>query len=221
MKIVLADDHQMLRDGLSALVRGGLLGSALVVGEADNIQETRRVVLETKPDVVILDLKMPGGSAVDLIRELVSLHRELKVLVLTMYEEPAFVRSAIAAGAHGYLLKRAAHTALVEAIHAIQAGKLFIDRSLRVDAERAPSTMRKAPENLTVREREVLVLLARGLTYNEVGNRLHIGARTVETHRRKLAEKLGLETRADLVRLALEFGFIKPGDLDQYDRLPD
>jgi DNA-binding NarL/FixJ family response regulator len=219
LRLVLADDHQLMRDGLRALIRSGAVGDAEVVGEADTVSDTKRVVAEARPDVVIVDLKMPGGSSVELIRELVLSDSSLKVLVLTMYEETAFLRSVIAAGAHGYLLKRAAPNDLSEALASVQAGQLFIDRSLRVDLEKVAVSV-NGPGKLTPREREVLVLLARGLTYNEVGRRLHIGARTVETHRRKLAEKLGLETRADLLRLALEFGLIKPGDVDEYDRSP-
>ncbi len=219
LRLVLADDHQLMRDGLRALISSGAFGEAEVVGEADTVPDTRRVVQAARPDIVIVDLKMPGGSSVELIRELVANDSALKVLVLTMYEETAFLRSVIAAGAHGYLLKRAAHTDLSEALRSVAEGQIFIDRSLRVDLEKAARGS-LGPERLTPREREVLVLLARGLTYNEVGRRLHIGARTVETHRRKLAEKLGIETRADLLRLALEFGLIGPGDVGDDDEGP-
>jgi two-component system, NarL family, response regulator NreC len=215
-RVVLADDHALLRDGLRSLLGTLEFSDVEVVGEAADIAEATRVTRLLKPDLLVLDLKMPGGQSVQLIRELISELPKLRILVLTMYDDPAFLRSVLAAGGHGYLLKRSAYSEFANAIRAVLGGELYVDPSLRSNtALRKDEVQATSPDVLTAREREVFVLLARGLTYAEVGKRLHIGARTVETHRRKILEKLSLETRADLLRYALEFGLLAPGDLDE------
>jgi len=191
---------------------------AEVVAEASDVAETIRCVREHRPDVLVLDLKMPGGQPVQIIRELLLEHPKLRILIVTMYDDAPFLRSVLAAGAHGYLLKRSAYSDFEEALQSVMAGRLYVDKSLRMDAEGPPvAEAQRGSGVLTAREREVLVLLARGLTYTEVGRRLNIGARTVETHRRKVLNKLSLETRADLLRFALEFGLLSPGDVDSMD----
>lgn len=215
-RVVLADDHALLRDGLRSLMGSLDFAHLEVVGEAADVAEAARVTRAEKPDLLVLDLKMPGGKAVLLIRELMQEQPSLHILVLTMYDDAAFVRSVLAAGAHGYLLKRSAYAEFAEALRAVIAGQVYVDASLRAQmAARPGDTSRGGPELLTVREREVLVMLARGLTYAEAGKRLHIGVRTVETHRRNIFEKLSLETRADLLRFALEFGLVGAGDVDE------
>jgi len=209
-RVVLADDHLLFRQGLRALIEGHANLDAEVVEEASDVDETRQAVRRARPQALVLDLRMPGGESVALARELLSEQPQLKVLVLTMYDDPAFLRSMLAAGAQGYLLKRCAYEELAAALRTVLAGQIYIDRSLHVEVDATP----KALAALSPREREVLVLLARGLTYAEVGKRLNIGSRTVETHRRKVSEKLGMATRADLVRFALEFGLLAPGEMD-------
>jgi DNA-binding NarL/FixJ family response regulator len=216
-RVVLADDHRLLRDGLRALIQS-LSSAAEVVAEASDVAETIRCVREHRPDVLVLDLKMPGGQPIQIIRDLLAEHPKLRILIVTMYDDPPFLRSVLAAGAHGYLLKRSAYSDFEEALQSVLAGRLYVDKSMRMDVE--GGSLVQAPRSagtLTAREREVLVLLARGFTYTEVGKRLHIGARTVETHRRKVLNKLSLETRADLLRFALEFGLLSPGDVDSLD----
>ena len=216
-RVVLADDHALFREALRCLLATVSAGEALVVGEAGDVVEAGRVVRALRPDVLVMDLRMPGGQPVDLIRELTQDLPSLRILVLTMHDDAAYLRAVLAAGAHGYLLKHSTASALAEAVSAVANRQLYIDAALRPAVQaRPPTSGGSAFDLLTSREREVFALLARGLTYAEAGRRLHIGVRTVESHRRKLAEKLGLETRADILRFALEFGLIRPGDVAEY-----
>lgn len=208
VRVMLADDHSLFREGLRALLGRLEVPNLVVVADAETAHDTLAKVRRHMPDLLVLDLKMPGGQPIDLVRTLGTEHPELKILVLTMYDDPAFLRSVLAAGAHGYLLKRSAYGAFAEAVHAVLHGSLFVDRSLRLDVTIPPDNPSRAVDTLTPRERDVLKLLARGLTYSAVGRKLSIGARTVETHRRKVVDKLGLESRADLLRVALESGLL-------------
>jgi two-component system response regulator NreC len=209
-RILIADDHKMLREGLRALIDSQ--PGMEVVGEASDTREAAWLVQNLQPDVVLMDLSMPGGNAVQQIRAMTQAQPRLRVLVLTMHDDPAFLRSALAAGAAGYVLKRSAYSQLVEALQAVEAGRMFIDPCLPLDGASGEAKL-STPPPLSPREQEVLVLLARGATYKQAAERLHVGERTVETHRRRISEKLGLKTRADLLRYALEFGLLTPGDV--------
>lgn len=218
VRVMLADDHSLFREGLRALLGRLEVPNLVVVADAETVHDTLCKVRRHMPDLLVLDLKMPGGQPIELVRTLGAEHPELKILVLTMYDDPAFLRSVLAAGARGYLLKRSAYSAFAEAVHAVLRGSLFVDRSLRLDITIPPEGPTRSVDTLTPRERDVLKLLARGLTYSDVGRKLSIGARTVETHRRKVVDKLGLESRADLLRVALESGLLTPGDVEELER---
>jgi two-component system, NarL family, response regulator NreC len=217
VRVLLADDQSLFREGLRALLGRLEVPNLVVVADAETTHDTLCQVRRHMPDLLVLDLKMPGGQPIDLVRTLGTEHPALKILVLTMYDDPAFLRSVLAAGAHGYLLKRSAYSAFAEAVHAVLRGSLFVDRSLRLDITIPPHSPARAVDALTPRERDVLKLLARGLTYSDVGRKLSIGARTVETHRRKVVDKLGLESRADLLRVALESGLLTLGDAEELE----
>jgi two-component system response regulator NreC len=204
IRIMLADDHALLREGLRSLIEGQ--GGIKVVAETGDVREISGYVERSKPDILLLDLKMPGGSTIDVIHRIVKERSAVRILVLTMYDEPAFLRSALAAGASGYLLKRSAYTDLVRAITLVSQGSVFIDPHVPLDA--MPESSSELERRLTQRERDVLTLIARGLSYKDVGEQLQISARTVETYRRRLADKLGLKTRTELVHFALELGLL-------------
>jgi DNA-binding NarL/FixJ family response regulator len=201
-RVVLADDHALLRSGLRLLINQQR--DMVVVGEAGDGHEAIRQVSAHAAHVLCLDLSMPGGGGVKVIERLHLEAPATRVLVLTMHDEPAYLRTVLAAGGHGYLVKTAADTELVNAIRAVRAGRLFIDPSLADDAPAA------APEHadLSTREHQVLVLLAQGHTNQEVADRLFLSTKTVETYRTRVARKLGLRTRAELVRYAIELGLI-------------
>jgi two-component system response regulator NreC len=210
--VLLADDHAVLRAGLRLLVDGQR--DMKVVAEATHGEEAVRTASETKPDVVILDLAMPGGG-MEPIKRLLRLSPSLKVLVLTMYDDPAYTRLALAAGATGYVVKKAADQELLSAIRAVHKGRTFVNVSVAVD-RKAPKGLPAVQEPdfggapLSRREHEVLVLLARGHTNREIAEQLGIGVKTVETYRGRLAIKLGLRTRAEYFKYALDAGLLTP-----------
>jgi len=200
-RIVIADDHTMFRDGLRALIERD--ATLEVVGEAADTRTAIGIAGALKPRILVLDLGMPEGNGVHAIATILGEDPAMRIVVLTMYDDPAFLRAALAAGAAGYVLKRSAPRILIEALRAVSTGRMFVDPTFPIDLGAATPQPPLSP-----REREVLTLLARGLTYREAGERLHVGERTIETHRRKIVEKLGLRTRADLLRYALECGLL-------------
>jgi len=181
-----------------------------VVGEAADGIEALEKIRKTKPDVVILDLTMPRMNGFDALREIVRDIPQTKVLVLTMHDDPAYGRSLLAAGALGYVTKKAADRELLTAIRTVREGRQFVDVTQAEDmlpkfAARLPASR----ELLSQRERQVLALLARGHTHQEVADRLTLSIKTVETYLSRLTRKLGLHRRAELVRYALETGILE------------
>lgn len=209
--ILIADDHALFREGLRSLIERD--ATFTVVADAQNVAETIQLAARLRPTIVILDLSMPGGGSVPAIARILDGSPATRILVVTMYDDPAFLRASLAAGAAGYVLKRSAHKTLLQALHAVRAGRMFVDPSVPVDSVPGPNQGGRA--RLTAREVEVMTLLARGMTYREAGLRLHVSVRTIETHRRNFAEKLGLRTRADVLRYALEQGLLAPGDVER------
>jgi two-component system, NarL family, response regulator NreC len=210
-QILLADDHQVVIDGLEALLSGE--PDMQVIGQAtDGLQVLPRV-LELKPEVLVLDLMMPGLGGLEVARQVRDRAPDTKVIVLSMHSNDAYVVEALRNGAAGYVLKQADARALVDAIRAVRSGSRFLSPPLseeklerwQLDAKAAPLDLY---DTLSTREREVLQLAAEGLTSAEIGERLTIGKRTVETHRANLQRKLGLKTQADLVRFAVKKGIV-------------
>ena len=204
IRIVLADDHQVVRSGLRLLLdaEDGLE----VVAEANDIDGARRYVRGHHPAVLVLDLNMPGGSSLEAIPLIREESPETQVVVLTMQEEPAFARQALGAGAAGYVLKEAADEELVEAIRNAAAGERYLNPRLGARIASAPPG---PPDDLSEREAEVLRLIALGHTNAEIAQQLYLSVRTVETHRAHIQQKLGLSTRAELVSYALERGLVQ------------
>lgn len=211
ISIVLADDHPVVRRGIQAVLEKEIEFS--VVGEAGDGLETVRLVERLQPDVLVLDLMMPGLSGLETLRVVRQRSPQTRVVVLSMYSDAAFVVTALKDGATGYVLKGGAEKHLVHAVREATAGKRYLSPPVTesaIDAyiEQAKSAALDPHETLTVREREVLQLAAEGRTGAEISSRLHISQRTVENHRANLMRKLGLRNQTDLVRYALKRGLI-------------
>jgi two-component system, NarL family, response regulator NreC len=203
--IVIADDHSVVRSGLRMLLDAE--PDLEVVAEAGDIDGARRYVRGHKPAVLILDLNMPGEPSLPAIPELREEFPDTQIVVLTMQDDPAFAREAMRAGALGYVLKEAADAELVEAVREAAGGSTYLHP--RLGAQLAAEPVRDSRNELTDREREVLKLIALGHTNSEVASQLYLSVRTVESHRAHIQQKLRLQTRAELVRYALDNGLIE------------
>lgn len=206
--IVIADDHAVVRRGLRQLL--GSEPGFEVLAEAADLDAARRYVRGHHPDVLVLDVNLPGGSSITKIPEIREEAPNTAIVVLTMQNEPAYARQALSAGALGYVLKEAAETELVEAIRRAAVGDIFLNPRLgaRVASEPPPGP----PDGLSEREVEVLRMIALGYTNAEIAEQLYLSVRTVETHRAHIQQKLRLGTRAELVRYALDHKLIQAGE---------
>ncbi|HEU6446336.1 MAG TPA: response regulator transcription factor [Gaiellaceae bacterium] len=203
IRVVIADDHEVVRAGLRLLLDAE--------EDIETVAETgdgERAVFEAiaiRPDVVVVDLHMPGGAGLDAIPKIVERAAGTRVLVLSMYDDPRYVRAAFEAGATGYIIKEAAPRELVQAVREVAGGGRYLHPELgvRLLAAEADEVARRAANVLSEREREVLRLLALGHTNKEISKILFISVRTAETHRAHIMQKLGFSNRADLVQYAL------------------
>lgn len=225
IRVLIADDHAVLRAGLRMLI--GAQPDMDVVGEAADGAEAVQKVLDTRPDVALVDITMPGSGGIKAIERIRQECPKTRVLVLTMHDVPAYLRSALAAGASGYVVKSSADSELLSAIRAVHRGHTVLDSDLAVMAmqgrlgRKAAGSRGGAPVSpLSPREREVLDLVAQGYTNQQIAERLGLSVRTVETYRSRLVEKLGLRSRADLVRYALESGLLGSGQVPPEEPLP-
>jgi two-component system, NarL family, response regulator NreC len=210
IRIVVVDDHAVVRAGLKLLLDAE--DDLEVVGEAGNVREAVFEVRAGKPDVVLLDVTMPGESGIAGLPKLLHEAPGAKVLMLSMEDDPTYVREAFAAGASGYVLKEAVDAEVVAAVRDVAVGNRYVHPALgaRMVAADAAARAADAADPLSDREREVLRLLALGHTNQEIAKRLYISVRTAETHRAHIMRKLELATRAELVRYALEHGQLEP-----------
>lgn len=213
IKILIADDHAILRAGLRKLIEGQTDMS--VTSEAETAAEAVAKADDDKPDVVLLDITMPGGSGVKSIAPIRKASPNTRVLVLTMHDDQAYLRSAMAAGAAGYMVKTGADTELLTAIRTVAGGRSYVDVSLEDPSGKTPSSNASRPATnvadldlLSKRERQVLELVAHGYTHREIAAKLAVSVKSVETYRARLVDKLGLKSRADLVRYALDAGVL-------------
>ena len=209
IRVLIVDDHAVVRSGLRRVLEAE--GDLEVVGEAGDM---RTAVFETrgqKPDVVLMDLVMPGGSGIEATAAVLKEAPEANVLVLSMQDDPRYVREAFEAGASGYVLKEAADAEVVGAIREVAGGGRYVHPALgaRLVAADAEERARADADPLSDREHEVLRLLALGHTNQEIAKMLYLSVRTVETHRAHIMQKLRLTTRAELVRYAIDTGLLE------------
>lgn len=225
IRILIADDHAVVRSGLRLLINSQK--DMEVVGEARDGKEVLPRVQESQPDVALLDLSMPGGGGLQAIGLLRREQPAVRVLVLTMHDDPDYLRSVISAGGFGYVVKRSADSDLISAIRAVSRGERFVDPSigenlvqeiLREAGSGGSSAGEGDAARLSPREREVLGLLARGHTNTEIAERIFVSVKTVETYRARLSQKLGLHTRAELVRYAMNRGILRGDSSDPPER---
>lgn len=208
IRVVIVDDHTVVRAGLKLLLEAEQ--DITVVGEAGSAEEGVRATRLEKPDVVLLDVVMPGRSGIEATPDVRKAAPTTRVLVLSMQDDPSYVHEAFAAGASGYVLKEAADVELVQAVREVAAGGRYVHPALgaRLASAEVDAAARAAADPLSEREREVLHLLALGHTNQEIAKMLFISVRTAETHRAHIMQKLGLQTRAELVRYALANGLL-------------
>jgi DNA-binding NarL/FixJ family response regulator len=214
IRILLVDDHPVLRSGLEALL--DLEDGMQVVGQASTGEEGIEKARLLRPEVVVMDLAMPGMDGLEATREIVAQGPATKVLVLTSQSEDEFLLPVLEAGASGFVRKTSADRDLIQAIRTVAGGEVFLYpsatrlllRQYRTAGERAASS---PLQKLSEREREVLALTAEGYSSAEIGKKLFLSPKTVDTYRARLMQKLGLTHRAELVRLALETGLLKAG----------
>jgi len=208
IRVIVVDDHTLVRSGLRLMLEAE--EDITVEDESGTADEAVRLARLHKPDVVLLDVVMPGRSGLDAVAEIKEAAPKAEVLVLSMQDDPSYVREAFAAGSSGYVLKDAADTELVTAVREVAAGRRYVHPTLgaRLAAAEADAVSRAAADPLSEREREVLRLLALGHTNQEIAKMLYISVRTAETHRAHIMQKLRLTTRAELVRHALRQGLL-------------
>src|ERR1035438_9863693 len=210
LKIILVDDHHLVRDGIKSLLSS--TSDLEIVGEASDGIELFEILSSVKPDIIIMDISLPGKSGIDLTRSICKDYPDIKVLILSMYNNEDFIFNSIKAGARGYLPKNTTRNELLEAIYAIDSGEEFYSESISkimvksyvkraTDDEKTPE---KPDEILTTRELEILKLYVEGFINKEIGDKLDISIRTVETHKNHIMRKLGLKSTVEMVKFAIK-----------------
>jgi len=211
IKILIADDHKITRDGLSALIEKQ--DNMEVVGEADNGRIAVELVEQLKPDIIIMDIRMPDLNGIDATRQILSNSPGSKIIALSMYSDSRYVKGMLQAGVSGYLVKSCAFEELVNAINAVVANQAYLSPSIADTVMKnyveslSGNDQSQSPDScLSSREREVLQLIAEGATADQIATRLHISVKTVSTHRRNIMEKLAIDNIAGLIKFAVREG---------------
>ena len=207
IRIVLADDHAVVRRGLQLLLDAE--DDFEVVASIGDVDAAIRTARGYKPDVLVLDLNMPGGSSLDAIPKILEASPQTSIAILTMQDEPAFARQALGAGAKAYVLKEAADDELVTAVRRAAAGETYLNPQLGARMAAEPAQPSGPPDDLSEREVEVLRMIALGHTNAEIAEQLYLSIRTVESHRAHIQQKLRRSSRADLVRYAIDHGLVE------------
>jgi DNA-binding NarL/FixJ family response regulator len=212
-RIIIADDHLLFRQGLKSLL--GARSDLEVVGEAADGLQLLDLLNQLSPDIILLDISMPNLRGIEAIHEIKRAHPGMKILILTMHKDKQYLEQAISAGARGYLLKEDADTELFSAIEKIRRGRIYVSPNLLEELTddwvltiRGDSNVSLEAQHLTVREKEVLKLIAEGKGSKEIAALLFISARTVERHRANIMQKLGAKKTADLVKHAVQKGYV-------------
>jgi two-component system, NarL family, response regulator NreC len=223
IRVLIADDHAILRSGLRMLINSQQ--DMCVVAEAQDGIEASEKVKQERPDVAILDLTMPRSGGLDALQNIVKANPAPQVLLLTMHEDPAYLRTALAAGAAGYVLKKSVDADLLSAVRAVHRGRRYVDSELAdVLVQDALSERRKMKAErrqvLSDRELQVLKLVAEGFSSREIADQISISTKTVEAYRARFATKLGLTSRAQIVQYALNLGFLSPEKFTAPKKVP-
>ena len=209
IRVVLADDHPVVLAGVKALLQGA--AEIELVGEASNGQQALTTIKAELPDVAVLDISMPGMNGLDLARRLADECPSVKIITLTVHEDRAYVQPLLQAGARGYLLKRSAAEELVRAVRAVADGGLYLDPAVagKVLGDASSSAVKPDGEDeLSPREADVLRYTAQGFSNKEIAGRLDVSVKTVETYKARASEKLGIRTRAEIVRYGAAKGWL-------------
>ncbi|GBE00057.1 oxygen regulatory protein NreC [bacterium BMS3Abin07] len=211
--ILIADDHALVREGIIAIL--GRYDDMVVVGEASNGKEAIDNAGALKPDIILMDIAMPGLGGLEATVEIKKRHPDIKIIVLTQYDDKEYIARFLKAGVSGYILKKAVGDDLVAAIRAVKKGELYLHPSIASEVvagylDVAGENLSVEPyEKLTDREKQVLKLLAEGNSHKEIAAILDISAKTVIAHQTNISEKLGIHSRADLIKFAIRSGIIK------------
>jgi DNA-binding NarL/FixJ family response regulator len=208
LTVLLVDDHAVVREGYRRLLTDS--GRIRVVGEAASAAEAYQLFCDLAPDVVVMDIALPGVSGIEGMRRILAHHPNARVLAFSMYEDAIFVRRALEAGAAGYLTKASAPHVLVEAVDAVAGGRRFLSPDVAQTLALHPTNAERAVDDLSVREFEVLKLLVQGCTLNEAAKQLGLNPKTVSNHQSSIKQKLRAETPAQLWRAAMQLGLIPP-----------
>lgn len=211
LQIFLADDHAVVREGLKALVNAQ--PDMRVIGEASDGHSAWQQTRDCQPDIVVMDISMPNMNGIEVSAQLTQECPNLKVLILSVHEDPSYLRESLAVGAAGYILKHAAAETLIHAIRTVAAGGIYLDPAIagHVIAHfvRVPAAANDLlGGELSEREREVVQCIAQGYTYKEIAAKFALSVKTIDTYRTRALKKLGLPNRAALVRYALEHGWL-------------
>ncbi len=212
IRILIADDHKIMLDGLKVLIEAQ--PDMKVVGQALNGREAVKLAHKEKPDMVIMDVAMPGLNGLEAMRQILSENPKTKVIALSMHSDSRYVTGMLSAGASGYILKHCAFEELAHAIHTVRSNQVYLSPAIagivinELSQSRSPRARQHAASlsSLTSREREVLQLIAEGHSARDIAQRLHLSVKTVETHRRQMMEKLGIRSVAELTKFAIREG---------------
>lgn len=208
VRVLLVDDHAVVRDGLAQLLQSEI--DLTVCGEAASAEEAVEILDRCKPDLAIVDISMAGVNGIELIKNLKAMSPKLAVLVLSMHDESHYAERALRAGAHGYVMKREARDRIMQAIRTVLDGEIYvserIQKTLMHQYLHGPGGKTDSPvSRLSDRELEVLTLLGRGLSSKDIGDRLHLSPKTVDSHRTHMKEKLALAGGPELIRFAYDW----------------
>ena len=210
IRVMLADDHAVLREGLKTLIHSQ--GDMRVVGETGDGKLAPSLAIQVRPDVVVMDVSMPGVNGASATRQIKEASPQIRVLALTVHEDASYLQDMLGAGASGYILKRAAANELINAVRTVAEGKTYLDPQMSdaVVESFSPERRATAPvaEELSERELAVAKLIAQGYTQKEIASQLTLSTKTIETHKARLMEKLELRSRAELVRFACKQGWL-------------
>ena len=206
-RVLLADDHALVRAGIRALIE--MIDGVEVVAEAGDGSEALRQIGNARPDIVLLDITMPGINGFEALREISARSPNVRVIILTMHEAREYAIQALRAGAAGFIPKSAAAAELKEAISTVMQGKTYVSTQTAQQVAHEPDDAQAQLQKLTARQREILVLIAEGKSTKQIAGNLNISVKTVETHRAQLTERLDIHDVAGLVRFAIRAGLIK------------